>query len=176
MIKSIYLGSGCFWCSEAVFSMMEGVVSTQPGYSGGTTPNPTYEMVCSGTTGHAEVTKVDFDPEVISLDELLDVFFHIHDPTSVNRQGEDVGEQYRSIIIYDDPRDLERINEAIVRAQKEHSRKIVTAVESLRAFYPAESYHKDYFKKNPNAGYCRAVIRPKVEKVKHSYSLLLAKH
>ena len=175
MTKSIVFGSGCFWCSEAVFSIVKGVKSTQPGYSGGTVNNPSYEMVCEGNTGHAEVTKVEYAPEEVSLNELLDIFFFMHDPTSINKQGEDVGYQYRSVIFYSDEQDVPLIRKAMDEAQKNYSKKIVTAVEPLRNFFPAEEYHKDYFGKNPNAGYCRAVIRPKVDKIKHTYEQILVR-
>lgn len=132
-------------------------------------------MVCSGNTGHAEVTRVDYDPHTISLSELLGVFFSSHDPTSLNRQGGDVGEQYRSVIFYANDEDETVIRRAVDEAQKSYSKKIVTAVEPLRNFYPAEGYHKDYFKKNPNASYCRAVIGPKVEKIKHAYLPILSR-
>lgn len=175
MMKSIVLGAGCFWCSEAVFSTIEGVRSTQPGYSGGTVENPSYERVCEGDTGHAEVTKVDYDNETITLEELLDIFFYMHDPTSLNRQGEDVGEQYRSVIFYDDEKDREVIMRKLEEAQKDYPKKIVTAVERLRNFYPAEEYHKDYFRRNPGRPYCRAVIRPKVDKIRHKYNQILVR-
>ncbi len=175
MTKSIVFGSGCFWCSEAVFSIVKGVKSTQPGYSGGTVNNPSYEMVCEGNTGHAEVTKVEYAPEEVSLNELLDIFFFMHDPTSINKQGGDVGYQYRSVIFYSDEKDVPLIRKAMDEAQKNYSKKIVTAVEPLRNFFPAEEYHKDYFRKNPNAGYCRAVIRPKVDKIKHTYEQVLVR-
>jgi peptide-methionine (S)-S-oxide reductase len=175
MTKSIVFGSGCFWCSEAVFSIVKGVKSTQPGYSGGTVNNPSYEMVCEGNTGHAEVTKVEYAPEEVSLNELLDIFFFMHDPTSINKQGGDVGYQYRSVIFYSDEQDVPLIRKAMDEAQKNYSKKIVTAVEPLRNFFPAEEYHKDYFRKNPNAGYCRAVIRPKVDKIKHTYEQILVR-
>ncbi|MCL6003217.1 MAG: peptide-methionine (S)-S-oxide reductase MsrA [Thermoplasmatales archaeon] len=175
MAKYAYFGSGCFWCSEAVFSVLDGVVSTQPGYSGGTVANPSYETVCAGNTGHAEVTRVEYDPKTISLSELLEVFFSMHDPTSLNRQGDDVGVQYRSVVFYENTEDETEIRRSVDEVQKDFSKKIVTAVEPLKNFYPAESYHKDYFKKNPSAGYCRAVIRPKVEKIKLSYPQILAR-
>lgn len=175
MTKTIVFGSGCFWCSEAVFSIVKGVKSTQPGYSGGAVKNPSYELVCEGNTGHAEVTNVEYDPEEISLEELLDIFFSMHDPTSLNRQGEDVGYQYRSVIFYTNDEDASIIRRVMDETQKKYSKKIVTAVEPLRNFYPAEEYHKDYFRKNPNAGYCRAVIRPKVDKIKHTYEQILVR-
>lgn len=132
-------------------------------------------MVCEGNTGHAEVTDVEYDQEAISLRELLDVFFTMHDPTSLNRQGGDVGEQYRSVIFYDDDEDERIVRRAVDEAQKKYSKKIVTAVERLKNFYPAEEYHKDYFEKNPRAAYCNAIIRPKVDKIKHTYKQILVR-
>ncbi len=132
-------------------------------------------MVCEGTTGHAEVTDVEYDPEVISLQALLDIFFTMHDPTSLNRQGGDEGEQYRSVIFYDNEQDEKVVRRAVDDVQKKYSKKIVTAVERLRNFYPAEDYHKNYFEKNPRAAYCNAVIRPKVDKIKHTYRQILVR-
>ncbi|MCL4412880.1 MAG: peptide-methionine (S)-S-oxide reductase MsrA [Candidatus Thermoplasmatota archaeon] len=175
MTKSIVLGGGCFWCTEAVFSELDGVKSSQPGYSGGSIQNPSYEMVCEGNTGHAEVAKVEYDPDVISLPELLDVFFSMHDPTSLNRQGGDIGEQYRSVIFYESEEDAAMIRRAVAEVQSSYSKPIITAIEPLKNFYPAEEYHKNYFRKNPNAGYCRAVIGPKVEKIKHTYGAIIVK-
>ncbi len=175
MTKSIVLGGGCFWCTEAVFSVIEGVVSTQPGYSGGTVQNPSYEMVCEGNTGHAEVTRVEYEQDAIALKELLDIFFTMHDPTSLNRQGEDYGEQYRSVIFFDNEEDEATIRRAVDEVQKKYSKKVVTVVEPLKNFYPAETYHKDYFSKNPKTLYCSAVIRPKVDKVKHAYAKMVVK-
>jgi len=171
--KSIVLGGGCFWCTEAVFSILEGVEQTQPGYSGGNVKNPTYEMVCEGNTGHVEVTKIDYNPEKITLQEILDIFFSMHDPTSLNRQGNDVGEQYRSVIFYDNDSDESTIRASLREHEKKLSKKIVTSVEPLRNFYPAESYHKDYFRNNPKTAYCNYVIKPKVEKMRHIYPALL---
>ncbi len=175
MTKSIVLGGGCFWCTEAVFSELDGVKSSQPGYSGGSIRNPSYEMVCEGNTGHAEVAKVEYDPDVISLPELLDVFFSMHDPTSLNRQGGDIGEQYRSVIFYESEEDAATIRRVVAEVQNGYSKPIITAIEPLKNFYPAEEYHKNYFRKNPNAGYCRAVIGPKVEKIKHTYGAIIVK-
>ena len=175
MTKSIVLGGGCFWCTEAVFSELDGVKSSQPGYSGGSIRNPSYEMVCEGNTGHAEVAKVEYDPDVISLPELLDVFFSMHDPTSLNRQGGDIGEQYRSVIFYESEEDAATIRRVVAEVQNGYSKPIITAIEPLKNFYPAEEYHKNYFRKNPNSGYCRAVIGPKVEKIKHTYSAIIVK-
>jgi methionine-S-sulfoxide reductase len=175
VIKSIVLGGGCFWCTEAVFSILEGVEYTQPGYSGGKVENPTYENVCEGATGHTEVTKVVYDPAKITLEEILDIFFSMHDPTSLNRQGNDVGEQYRSVIFYENESDENVIKISLEENQKKFSKKIVTSVEPLKNFYPAESYHKDYFKKNPKTAYCNYVIKPKVEKVKYIHPAILKK-
>ncbi len=175
MTKSIVLGGGCFWCTEAVFSELDGVKSSQPGYSGGSIRNPSYEMVCEGNTGHAEVAKVEYDPDVISLPELLDVFFSMHDPTSLNRQGGDIGEQYRSVIFYESEEDAATIRRVVAEVQNGYSKPIITAIEPLKNFYPAEEYHKNYFRKNPNSGYCRAVIGPKVEKIKHTYGAIIVK-
>ncbi|MEM0141123.1 MAG: peptide-methionine (S)-S-oxide reductase MsrA [Thermoplasmatales archaeon] len=165
-MKSIVLGAGCFWCTEAIYSQIRGVISTTPGFSGGTVPNPSYQRVCEGDTGHIEVVKIDYDDRVISLERLLEIFFNIHDPTSLDRQGEDVGYQYRSVIFYGNESDLETIQNAIAKAQKNFARKIVTEIRKLDAFYPAEEYHKDYFKRNPEKAYCRLVISPKVKKAK----------
>lgn len=169
--KEIVLGGGCFWCTEAVFKMFEGVVKTEPGYAGGTTPNPTYEQVCSGNTGHAEVLLVEYDPIVASLEKLLDIFFKMHDPTSLNRQGADYGTQYRSIILYNTDEQKQEIVKLVKNAQKEFSKPIVTEIKKLDKFYSAEDYHKKYFDKNPNAGYCTFVIKPKIEKIKKEFDL-----
>ena len=169
--EKIVLGGGCFWCTEAVFSMFKGVVKTTPGYAGGRTRNPTYEEVCSGTTGHAEVLQVEYDPEIAPLGRILEIFFKMHDPTSVNRQGNDVGEQYRSIILYTTEEQKVEIGRFIGALQKNVSGRIATEVRKLVEFYPAEEYHKDYFKKNPANQYCMFVIRPKVGKVKKEFGL-----
>ncbi len=159
-------GSGCFWCTEAVFSELQGVKSVEPGYSGGTVANPTYEDVCTDTTGHAEVARITFDPSVISYRELLEVLFSTHDPTTLNRQGNDSGTQYRSVIFYAD-QEQKMQAEAIIReltADKVFRSPIVTEVLPLGAFYPAEEYHKDYYRRNPAKPYCQAVIAPKLSK------------
>lgn len=159
-------GSGCFWCSEAVFSELRGVTKVVPGYAGGTTANPTYEDVCTDTTGHAEVSQISFNPSVITYRELLEVFFSTHDPTTLNRQGADQGTQYRSVIFYgsdEQKREAERIiNE--LESEKVFRNPIVTQVAPLVAFYPAEDYHRDYYKRNPSKPYCQAVIAPKLAK------------
>jgi peptide-methionine (S)-S-oxide reductase len=157
-------GGGCFWCTEAIYKRVKGVISVTPGYAGGSKENPTYQQVCSGSTGHAEVIKVEFDPEVVSYRDLLEVFWHAHDPTTLNRQGNDIGTQYRSIILYADSEQKEQAQKSLDKAQKSgmFSKPIVTQVEELGDFYPAEDYHHDYFANNPNQPYCRAIISPKV--------------
>jgi peptide-methionine (S)-S-oxide reductase len=160
------LAGGCFWCLEAVYDQLEGVVDVVSGYSGGARPNPTYEQVCSGATGHAEVVQVTFDPSVISFREILEVFFSIHNPTTLNRQGGDVGTQYRSAIFYHSP-EQKRIAEDVIREISSAGiweTPIVTEVSGIQAFYPAEDYHQEYFARNPNTGYCQAVVAPKVAK------------
>ena len=157
--------------TEAVFRLFKGVTETCPGYAGGTTANPTYDQVCDGYTGHAEVLKIDYDPKLIKLDKLLDVFFTMHDPTTLNRQGADVGTQYRSIILYTSDKQMEAAQKFIGSAQKEFKDPIVTEVKRLDKFYPAEEYHKDYYERNPRQGYCSVVIGPKIAKVKKKYGL-----
>jgi len=165
------LAGGCFWCLEAAFSELKGVAGVRSGYAGGTVPNPTYEHVCSGTTGHAEVVQVQFDPDVVSFDDLLHVFFTIHDPTTLNRQGGDVGTQYRSAIFYHSPEQKSTAERVIAQLQAEGlwDAPVVTELKPLDTFYPAEEYHRDYYRRNPNQGYCRAVIAPKVAKVRKVY-------
>jgi peptide-methionine (S)-S-oxide reductase len=158
------LGGGCFWCTEAVFQMLPGVKSVTSGYAGGVTENPTYEEVCRGTTGHAEVIQVAFDPGVVSYERVLEVFWEAHDPTTLNRQGADTGTQYRSIILYHDARQRELAEKSKAAAQVLFSAPIVTEIVPLQKFYAGEGYHQNYYRSNPNQGYCRAVIRPKVEK------------
>jgi len=165
------LAGGCFWCLEAVFEQLKGVKKVESGYSGGHVPNPSYEAVCTGTTGHTEVTQVTFDPDVISFRDLLGVFFSIHDPTTPDRQGGDVGTQYRSAIFYHDD-EQRRVAEDLVRElEAEHvfDDPIVTTIEPFKAFYPAEEYHREYYRRNPNQPYCRAVIAPKVSKLRSKY-------
>ncbi len=171
--ETIVLGGGCFWCTEAVFQMFNGVIKTAPGYAGGNVSNPTYEQVCTGETGHAEVLIVEYDPKIIALDVLLDVFFNMHDPTSLNRQEADVGTQYRSVILYNTPEQKEIITKSIKKAQADFDKPIVTEVKKLDKFYPAEEYHKDYYNKNPIQPYCMFVTRPKVQKIKKMYANLL---
>ncbi len=177
MIHKIVLGGGCFWCTEAVFKMLKGVVSVQPGYSGGNIKNPTYEQICNGDTGHAEVIKIEYDSAQITLKTLLTIFFATHDPTTKDRQGNDVGTQYRSIILCDSPEQME-ISTKFIKALNESSEKgapITTEVNKLDVFYPAEDYHKNYYENNKNQGYCQVVINPKLKKVQKEFAELLKK-
>ncbi|MGD0478186.1 MAG: peptide-methionine (S)-S-oxide reductase MsrA [Nitrososphaerales archaeon] len=165
------LGSGCFWCSEAVFSELRGVAKVEPGYSGGKVANPTYEQVRTDTTGHAEVAQVTFDPNSVSYRELLEVFFSTHDPTTPNRQGPDEGSQYRSVIFYHDDgqrRAAQEIIEELTR-EKAFRSPIVTEVVPFQAFYPAEDYHRDYYRRNSRQPYCQAVISPKLAKFRANF-------
>ncbi|HTX22594.1 MAG TPA: peptide-methionine (S)-S-oxide reductase MsrA [Candidatus Aquilonibacter sp.] len=159
------LGGGCFWCMEAVFERLPGVVSVTSGFAGGHTESPTYEQVCTETTGHAEVTQIVFDPAKISYDQLLDVFWQAHDPTTLNRQGADVGTSYRSIILYRDETQKLEAEKSKMEAQKNFKNPIVTEIVPLKTFYPAEDYHQQYYDNNSNAPYCQIVIAPKLEKL-----------
>lgn len=161
------LAAGCFWCTEAAFSIIKGIERIEPGYTGGVVPNPTYEQVSTGETGHAEAAQIYFDPKIISYREILEIFFTIHDPTSVNRQGSDVGSQYRSAIFYGNQEQKEIAVRFIDELNKEGiwDRPIVTNVEPLKFFYKAETYHKDYYKKHPKEPYCQTVIAPKLAKL-----------
>jgi len=165
------LAGGCFWCLEAAFQDLKGVENVQSGYAGGQVANPSYEDVCTGTTGHAEVVQITFNPQVVSFEDLLHVFFTIHDPTTLNRQGADVGTQYRSAIFYHSPEQKATAERVIaeLQAQKLWDEPVVTELKPLTAFYPAEEYHRDYFRRNPTQGYCQAVIAPKVAKVRKLY-------
>ncbi len=164
--EAVVLGGGCFWCLDAVFRLVPGVIEVVAGYSGGHTENPDYQAVSSGTTGHAEVVQVRFDSEVVQLDVLLDLFWRIHDPTTLNRQGADVGTQYRSVIFYLGEEQQKIVQRSVESAAAGFADPIVTQVQELEAFYPAEDYHQDYFARNPAAGYCQLVIAPKVRKAK----------
>lgn len=175
--ETIVFGGGCFWCTEAVFRELRGVVDVVPGYAGGTVPNPSYEAVYTGETGHAEVIKIDYDPTQIAVRDLMTVFFATHDPSQLNRQGADVGTQYRSAIFYT-TLEQKAVAEAMIAeidASSTEGGKVVTEVTPLDVFYPAEDYHKDYFAKNPEKGYCQIVINPKVEKVQKEFAALLKK-
>jgi peptide-methionine (S)-S-oxide reductase len=164
---SVVLGGGCFWCLDASFKLLPGVTHVTCGYSGGSLANPSYQDVCTETTGHAEVVKVDFDPAVVTLDKVLGYFWHVHDPTQVGGQGNDMGSQYRSIILYSGPEQKAAAEKSRAEAQKKYSDPITTEIVPLVKFWRAEEYHQDYFAKNPDAGYCSVVIRPKVDKLKH---------
>jgi peptide-methionine (S)-S-oxide reductase len=168
-------GGGCFWCTEAVFKMLKGVVKVEPGYAGGTTPDPSYEAVSSGRTGHAEVTRIEYDPSQVTFKTLMTVFFATHDPTTLNRQGNDVGTQYRSIILYTTKEQEQEAGAMIaeIQASTREGNPVVTTVEPLTEFYPAESYHQDYFARNPEQAYCNLIIAPKVEKVQQKFAELL---
>ncbi len=171
------LAGGCFWCLEAVFDQLKGVESVESGYSGGKQPDPTYSQVCSGNTGHAEVIQITFDPQQISFKQLLEVFFTIHNPTTLNRQGADVGTQYRSAIFYHTPAQKATAEDVIRELTAAHlwSNPVVTEVTPFTAFYEAEEYHQEYYVNNPNQGYCRVVIEPKVAKVLKQYLNMLKK-
>jgi peptide-methionine (S)-S-oxide reductase len=170
-LQQATLGGGCFWCLEAVYVELRGVAKVVSGYTGGTVPNPSYQRVCSGNTGHAEVVQVAFDPAVVTYRELLEIFFTIHDPTTLNRQGADVGTQYRSAIFYHDE-EQKRVAEEVIKeitAAKIWPKPIVTQVVPLDVFYAAENYHQDYFANNPMQPYCQVVVAPKVAKFRKQY-------
>jgi peptide-methionine (S)-S-oxide reductase len=171
------LGGGCFWCLDAVYRDLRGVEQVVSGYAGGTPTNPTYHQVCGGDTGHAEVVQVTFDPSIISYRDLLDVFFTIHDPTTRDRQGADVGTQYRSVIFHHSPEQQAEAERAIasLTAEGVWDDPIVTQLVAAPTFYPAEEYHQDYFRRNPGQGYCRAVIAPKVAKARKAFFEKLAR-
>lgn len=158
-------GAGCFWCVEAVFERIPGVKAVAAGYAGGTKANPTYEEVCSGTTGHAEVAQITYDPGMVTYENLLSMFWKSHDPTTLNRQGADVGTQYRSAIFYHSPEQKAAAEKSKGEAQKDFDKPIVTEITPLEKFYEAENYHQDYYRTNPNAPYCTFVIRPKLKKL-----------
>jgi len=171
-IETAVLGGGCFWSMEAIFSQLKGVIDAELGYAGGFKENPTYEEMNQTDTGHAEVVKVTFDPEIISYDKLLEVFFYVHDPTTLNRQGNDVGAQYRSIILYADPEQEKSARGYIkdLEGQKVYQDKIVTKIEPLDKYYKAEDYHQEYFENNPSQSYCAVVVAPKVEKFEDKFA------
>jgi peptide-methionine (S)-S-oxide reductase len=165
------LAAGCFWCTEAAFQIIKGVERIEPGYTGGNIPNPSYEQVSTGTTGHAEAAQIFFDPKVISYKEILEIYFSMHDPTSLNRQGADIGTQYRSAIFYHAPEQKATAEALIAELSKESiwDKPIITSVEPIKVFYKAETYHKDYFKKHPKEPYCQVVIAPKIAKLQHRF-------
>jgi peptide-methionine (S)-S-oxide reductase len=172
-LESIVLGGGCFWCLEAAYQLVEGVEKVEPGYAGGHKPDPSYEEVSNGNTGHTEVVRVSFKPEQISLGQILEVFWAIHDPTTPNRQGNDVGTQYRSAIYYQGESQLATATASLKAAQTLWPAPIVTEVEPLAEFYRAESYHHNYFKNHPDQAYCQVVINPKLDKLRQKFQKLL---
>lgn len=174
-LESATLAGGCFWCLDGAFRDLRGVVSVESGYAGGHIPDPTYEQVCTGATGHAEVVRVTYDPAEISFEDLLEVFFSIHDPTTLNRQGADVGTQYRSAIFAHDDQQAKAARDLIDRLEREEvfDDPIVTEVEPLEAYYAGEAYHQDYYRNNPNQGYCQVVIAPKLARFRAKHASLL---
>jgi peptide-methionine (S)-S-oxide reductase len=170
-----YFGGGCFWCTEAIFSLLRGVISVTPGYAGGKTKDPTYEQVCSGNTGHAEVIKVTFDSSQISYRDLVDIFFHAHDPTTLNRQGNDFGTQYRSVIFYTDEDQRKSIEQILreLHASGEFQKPVVTEVTHFATFFPAEAYHKRYYERYQFEPYCQLMISPKLAALRKKYALKL---
>lgn len=174
-LKLATLGGGCFWCLEAVYQQVKGVVHVESGYTGGLTINPDYDSVCSGRSGHAEVVQIHYDPQVISFKQLLEVFFVIHDPTTLNRQGNDVGTQYRSVIYYHDDDQRMQATEMIqyLNQEKNLNGAVVTELSALPTYYTAEAYHQNYFVNHPEQGYCAFVVSPKVEKFKKTFSSLI---
>ena len=173
-METFVLGGGCFWCLDSAYVQFKGIVDVTCGYTGGSMANPTYEAVCNGNTGHAEVVSISFDESVISSEQVLDIFFTLHDPTQLNRQGNDIGTQYRSSMFYSSAEQKQVFESAIERAQQIWGQGIVTELAPIREFYRAEEYHQDFFAKNPNQGYCVAVVAPKVAKVRGKFSELLA--
>ena len=175
MSQSIIFGGGCFWCVEAVFKMLKGVDSVTSGYTGGDFPNPTYEDICTGKTGHAEVVKIEYNPNIVDLETLLAVFFTSHDPTTPNQQGNDHGPQYRSVIFFNTPEQKEIVENYIQKltAEQTFAKPIITQVLPLEKFYPAEAYHQDYYTNNQTQPYCQIVIDPKITKLKKTFTHLL---
>jgi peptide-methionine (S)-S-oxide reductase len=164
-------GGGCFWCLEAIYNELKGIIKVESGYAGGTVPNPTYEQVCTGTTGHAEVIQITYDPNLITFKEILNIFFTMHDPTTLNRQGNDVGTQYRSIILYHN-QNQKQIAEQVIKENTQAriwNNSIVTQLEPYQTFYKAEDYHQEYYKKNPEQTYCKIIIDPKISKLRKQY-------
>lgn len=174
-LETATFGAGCFWCVEAIFQDIKGVVSVKPGYTGGTVKNPTYKEVCTGTTGHAEVAQIKYDPTLVSFDKLLEVFWYTHDPTTLNRQGADVGTQYRSAVFYhtEEQKSKAEAYKAKLEELKVYPNPIVTEITKFEKFWEAEDYHNDYYSNNPDQGYCKMVIKPKVEKFKKAFEEVL---
>ncbi len=171
-IQTIILGGGCFWCTETVYEQLKGIKSVTPGYAGGDMENPSYEQVSVGNTGHAEVIKVEYDPQELTVKDMLTVFLAVHDPTTLNRQGNDVGTQYRSIILYTTD-EQKQTAEKLIQELNQNGPKVVTEVMPFVKFFPAEDYHKNYYKNNQNSPYCQLVINPKLEKLKHRFQQLI---
>lgn len=173
--ETVVFGGGCFWCTEAVFKMIKGIISAEPGYAGGETTNPTYEEVSMGDTGHVEVVKIEYNPELLSFQNLLTIFFATHDPTTLNKQGNDVGTQYRSAVFYTTERQKEETEKFIaeLNASNTEGKSVVTEIKRLGAFYLAEDYHKNYYENHKENPYCEIVINPKLEKVQKNFSELL---
>jgi peptide-methionine (S)-S-oxide reductase len=171
-LETATLGGGCFWCTEAVYKELKGVIEIKPGYSGGHIKNPSYKEVCTGNTGHAEVVKITFNPDIVGFSDILEVFFMTHDPTTLNRQGNDVGTQYRSAIFYHSEKQKQTAEKVIQLFDEEkiYDRTIVTEITSFSKFYPAEDYHFDYFENNPNQPYCQFIIVPKMEKFRKMFT------
>jgi peptide-methionine (S)-S-oxide reductase len=176
-MSTLILGGGCFWCTEAIFQRIHGVTGVMPGYAGGTTPNPRYEEVCLGTTGHAEVIQIEYDPSLISYRDLLDIFFHTHDPTTLNAQGNDIGTQYRSIVFYGSEEEKRIAEEIITELEKSGTsgKDVVTELQPAGTFFPAEDYHLNYFNTNGAQPYCSLVIAPKIEKFLKKYPTIASK-
>lgn len=177
-VETATLAGGCFWCLDGAFRDLRGVIAVESGYAGGHVPNPSYETVCTGTTGHAEVVQITYEPNEISYEDLLEVFFFIHDPTTLNRQGADVGTQYRSAIFFHDAGQEEKARAMIAYLEREHvfDEPIVTEVTGLDVYYPGEEYHQDYYRNNPNQGYCQVVVAPKLAKFRSKYAARLKDH
>lgn len=171
--ETVTLGGGCFWCLEAVYQEVKGVLHVESGYTGGQVDNPDYEQVCSGTTGHAEVVRLTFDPDLVSYRQLLVIFFTIHDPTTLNRQGNDAGTQYRSVIYFHTPQQQEIAKRVIAEMAQVWDAPIVTELSPATTYYKAEAYHQNYFRNNPNQGYCAFVVAPKVAKLRKTFPELL---
>ena len=172
-MEKFTLAGGCFWCLDSAYIQLQGTSDVTCGYAGGHDPNPNYESVCNGTTGHAEVVSIEFDPGVISPEVILDVFFTVPDPTQLNRQGHDIGTQYRSAMFFENPEQRELFEKAVAKANEIWGGRVVTEIAELEKFYPAEDYHQDYFANNPTQGYCVAVVAPKVGKVRQSFAHLI---
>ncbi|RUO80314.1 peptide-methionine (S)-S-oxide reductase [Idiomarina tyrosinivorans] len=174
-VQQATLGGGCFWCIESAFIQVRGILDVESGYSGGTVKFPTYKQVCEGNTGHAEVAQISYDPKQISYREILEIFYTLHDPTQLNRQGNDIGEQYRGVIFYHDNEQRQQAEQMIAELTEDEvfAEPIVTQVEPLEVFYPAEQYHKDYYRRNPENAYCQAVISPKLAKFRKTFAAKL---